>query len=158
MFVPPSAFLLVIVCLAAWQDCSKGLINNALTYGGILAGLGLALVGLSVGFASAFFGLVSAGGFFLILWFSGVMGGGDVKLMGAVGALLGWPMVLEAILWTAVAGGVLAVVFLLWKRMPAVAVEGEVSTNIPRRKQRIPYAVAIAAGTWTTVILSLAGR
>lgn len=40
----------------------------------------------------------------------GATGAGDVKLMGAVGAIVGPAMVLSAFLFTAVAGGVLAVI------------------------------------------------
>lgn len=56
------------------------------------------------------------------------MGMGDVKLAVAVAMLLRWPLVLPFLLDTALAGGLVAVVFALLGR------------------RRMPYALAIAAG------------
>src|SRR5205807_3290801 len=57
-----------------------------------------ALAGAATGFAV-----------FLIFYLLGGMGGGDVKLMAGFGALLGTSRLLEAALWTAGVGGVMAV-------------------------------------------------
>src|ERR1700688_3568615 len=65
---------------------------------GVWTGAGYALGGAATGFAV-----------FLIFYLMGGMGGGDVKLMTGFGALLGAPRLLEAALWTAGIGGVLAV-------------------------------------------------
>src|SRR6202162_6118857 len=45
---------------------------------------------------------------FLIFYLLGGMGGGDVKLMAGFGALLGAGRLIEAALWTAGVGGLLA--------------------------------------------------
>ncbi len=65
-----------------------------------------ALAGTVVGFAV-----------FLIFYLLGGMGGGDVKLMAGFGALLGAGRLLEAALWTAGVGGIMAVAVLGWKAL-----------------------------------------
>lgn len=46
---------------------------------------------------------------------AGALGGGDFKLMTAVGAIVGWPMVFRALYFSALAGGIMALLLLLWK-------------------------------------------
>jgi prepilin peptidase CpaA len=100
--------------------------------GGGLAGAGIALGGMAAGF-----------GVFLAFYLLGGMGGGDVKLMAGLGALLGPAGILTAALFAAVAGALEALAVLAWRRLRA----GEA----PRA---IPYAPAIALGA----LLALAGR
>ena len=54
----------------------------------------------------------------------GATGAGDVKLMAAVGAIVGPAVVLKAFLFTAVAGGVLAVAVALRRRRLAATLAG----------------------------------
>jgi prepilin peptidase CpaA len=73
-------------------------------------------------------------GFTVLLLFHllGGLGGGDVKLMAAFGALLGPSDVLIAAVISAVAGALMASVVLLWRP----------------RTSAIPYAPAIVIGVW----------
>jgi prepilin peptidase CpaA len=80
------------------------------------------------------------------------MGGGDVKLMAGFGAVLGIERLLEAALWTAGCGGIMAAAAVaiatirnLWHKRPA----GEVSS---RNGEAIPYAPAIALGAWLALL------
>jgi prepilin peptidase CpaA len=78
-------------------------------------GWGSMLVGLSVGF------LVS--GIFFAL---GGLGGGDVKLIAALGAVLGHPDIWPALFWIALAGGGFSLIALIRGRrdlayLPAIA-------------------------------------
>ena len=66
------------------------------------SGLWFSLLGLIVGIA-----------IFFIPFALGGMGGGDVKLLGAVGALQGWQFVLSVAIYAAIAGGVMAIIYLL---------------------------------------------
>jgi len=87
-------------------------------------------------------GIAVCGGPFLLAALPGWMGMGDVKLMSVVGAALGWPFSLVALLAITLAGGAQAVIWLL-----AAKVSG-------REKPRyVPYAVAIAAGTFASFLL-----
>jgi prepilin peptidase CpaA len=118
---------------------------------GLLPGL----VGLAVGFV-----------LFFIMFAFGGMGGGDVKLMAAVGAALGWPIILHAVVFTALVGGLQAIIALLWDgsllRTLANAVRmlghalhiKRVEEAQPSRKY-VPYGVAIALGTCWAVVWDL---
>jgi prepilin peptidase CpaA len=101
-----------------------------------------ALAGTAVGFAV-----------FLIFYLLGGMGGGDVKLMAGFGALLGAGRLLEAALWTAGIGGIMAVVALGWKAVRrSTAVPGALSVEEREREASIPYAPAIALGVWLSLV------
>ena len=96
--------------LATIIDIRSRRIPNALTASMTGVGLGLALSGLSgVSPAASLAGLVV--GLMLMMpgHMMGATGAGDVKLMAAVGAILGIQLVVTAFLFTAIAGGVLAV-------------------------------------------------
>ena len=86
---------LVIAALAAYTDVRRGLIPNALTLGGLLAGVvghlgyGWYLAGWRAGLAAL---ATSVAGALLcasapaLLFLRGCLGGGDVKLFAALGA------------------------------------------------------------------------
>jgi prepilin peptidase CpaA len=105
-------------------------------------GILTALAGTVVGFAV-----------FLIFYLLGGMGGGDVKLMAGFGALLGTGRLLEAALWTAGIGGIMALVAVGWKALrrstPAL---GILSAEEREREASIPYAPAIALGVWLSLV------
>ena len=79
-----------------------GLVLNSVTG---ISGLGLALAGTAVGFS-----------ILLIPYFLGGMGAGDVKLLAVIGALKGTVFVLTAAVYMALAGGILALFVLLFRK------------------------------------------
>jgi prepilin peptidase CpaA len=94
------------------------------------------------------------------------MGAGDTKLMGVVGAALGIRGVLNASLFTAVAGGIFALVLLLSHyrnfRFVSRAVETiqaslatrcliKIPVTDSKEKPKLYYGVAIASGTLYTL-------
>jgi prepilin peptidase CpaA len=100
---------------------------------------------------------------FLIFYLLGGMGGGDVKLMAGFGALLGVQLLLQAALWTAGCGGVLALAVIgtrairdLWTRYSRARAgepaAGELDVAAAGRTDSIPYAPAIAAGVWLSLV------
>ena len=127
-----------------------GLVAHAM-YGG-LEGLKLAGSGFALGFA------VMAVPFFL-----GVMGAGDVKLMAGVGAWLGTSATFTAFLFTCLAGGIYALIVLLFHRDVLKTVWAGIMASftllITTRKfhfaptsseqslPRLCYGVAIAVGS-----------
>jgi len=105
---------LVLASLAAIIDVRTSRIPNLLTFGGAAAAM------VFHAFATGTSGLVEAGlGWFVgallfFPWFAlGGMGAGDVKLVAALGAWLGPVGALWLALYTAVAGGALAIVVAL---------------------------------------------
>jgi prepilin peptidase CpaA len=91
----------------------------------------------------------TAAGFsvFLIFYLLGGMGGGDIKLLAGFGALLGAGRVLEAALWTAGIGGLLALTVLAFRWLRK-------SVGVPHKStsDSIPYAPAITLGVWLSLV------
>jgi prepilin peptidase CpaA len=102
------------------------------------------------------------------------MGAGDVKLMAAVGCLAGMDSVAYLLIWTALAGGVMAIALALWrgrltetlKNMGALALHHRSEGLTPHPSLnvdstwtlRLPYGLAIAAGTALTLCLLVVQR
>ena len=98
-----------------------------------------ALGGAAVGFAV-----------FLIFYLLGGMGGGDVKLMAGFGALLGAGRLLEAALWTAAVGGVIAVAALGFRALRRTLTGSRDAAGAV--SDSIPYAPAITLGVWLSLV------
>jgi prepilin peptidase CpaA len=97
------------------------------------------------------------------------MGGGDVKLMAAVGALKGYPFVVSALFYSLIVGVVIGVAMLIWNRKTQrtfknlfFVVGSRLSPMIPKRDikreetQKIPFGLAIVLGTVWAMIMGYA--
>lgn len=158
--------LLIIACITDlrgrripnWLTCSAALIG--LVYQTVTGGF----QGLLIGIAGLALGLAVLIPFYMF----GGMGAGDVKLMGAIGALIGPEAVFSAFLFTALAGGVYAVILLMahgylketFSRygvmLKALCCTGGFAYIKPTEKESKPvlcYGVAIAAGTFLSLVL-----
>jgi prepilin peptidase CpaA len=157
--------LLGICGCAAWTDLRWHRIPDWLTLPALSLGLLVRLFAFGLGgmfdagLASSLFG---AGFGFLVfglflIWGKG-MGGGDVKLITAVGALAGFRHSLTCVMCTALVGGVLALVLLV-VRSRVLATERKwlrdmVVTRVGAEERvTLPYALPIALGAvWATLI------
>jgi len=94
----------------------------------------------------------------------GATGAGDVKLMAAVGVFLGPSLVFRAFLYSALAGGVLALAVAARRGLLADTLAGATqlvsapaagrdAIVAPTRRNRFPYGPAIAAGTLITLLV-----
>ena len=151
-----------ILAFACYGEIRERRIPNWLTLGGIALGLGAGLIeGDLEGLKDAALGLAIAGGLFLPFCLLGVVGGGDMKLMAAVGAIVGWPMVLRVVTNTCIAGGLIAVALMAWHGvlLTTMANVFRIMVGMPRRSQglrnppMVPYALAITAGTLIAVFI-----
>jgi len=91
----------------------------------LIAGLIVALVSQEVSWLERVIGFISAGGVLLIIAvLTGGLGGGDVKLMAAVGFYLGWKLTLWSMLLASVIGGFAGIMIL-------ASGKGKLKTEIP---------------------------
>lgn len=131
---------------AALSDIARMRIPNTLSLG--LAGIGFAwaaATGGIVAVACAFLAAALLFGCGLLAFQRGWMGGGDVKLIGACGAFAGTAGLLDFMIATALAGGVVTLVWVLGAPLRR-ALAGSVLTLDVALSDRVPYGVAIAAG------------
>ena len=148
-------WIAVLVGLAAViDDLRRRQIANWIPVSALAGGLGWQFS--SYGWTGLLYGLGGAAagfGVFLVFYLLGGMGGGDVKLMTGFGALLGAGRLVEASLWTAGVGGLLALGVLGYRavrRKPGLQ-----AGATPEQKQHhesIPYAPAIALGVWLSLV------
>ncbi|MBB6487047.1 prepilin peptidase [Rhizobium lusitanum] len=159
----PAATALAVACAtaAAVIDHRRGFIPNALTYPCLLAGLALSLLhGGLVGLAIAVAGLLAAGFIFFVAFAAGSCGGGDVKLMAALGAILGlWPAI-DVTLAAIMVGGVIAIVLMarranivevlrsvgLFALLLPAGVKNAAQLLAPKERHTLRFGIAAAGG------------
>jgi len=147
----------VLAVSSGYSDLKVRRIPNFLTLPGILLGfiLNFLLFGV-IGFRNSIIGFVIGFGFFLIFYLFGGMGAGDVKVMGAIGSLLGYPMVIQSLLFVALSGIAIILVLLF----PAIfySLKTMNFSNLwSLRKTYIPYGLAISIGTILSIAFKLGG-
>jgi prepilin peptidase CpaA len=152
------AILAAATGLAAVIDLRTRRIPNALTGSLAIVGFGMAATQLgSVGIGGALIGAALGCAFMLPGNVFGATGAGDVKLFAAAGALLGPAPTVRAFFFTAVAGGVLALIVALRRRRLAQTIGGtarlvangmsaKAAIESPAADNRFAYAPAIAIG------------
>ena len=122
----PAFIALAAGALAATVvDIRSRRIPNVLTGSMAVVGIGLAAAGVSgVSVGASIAGMLA--GLLLMLpgHALGATGAGDVKLMAAVGAVLGVHMIVNAFLFTALAGGALAIAVALRRRRLKATLSG----------------------------------
>lgn len=164
--------LLLIACVTDirsqripnWLTCSS-VVAAMVYHGGAegLPGLMPGIEGLALGIA-----------FLLPFYMAGGMGAGDVKLMAAVSAWAGIHNALLVLIATAIAGGFLAVYYIVFYRRLSRSMQNmgellrfhftsgiqphpELNLQDPASLE-VPYGVAIAVGTFYLLISTVAFR
>jgi len=143
---------------AAVIDLRTRRIPNILTATLAAIGIGLAAAGFGrVGLGASLLGCLLGLAFMMPGHIFGATGAGDVKLLAAAGALLGPKDTIYAFLYTAIAGGVLALVVAVARRRLSQTLEStsrlvaggeQARTEIESTSSdnRFAYAPAIAIG------------
>jgi prepilin peptidase CpaA len=151
--VSPQVWVALIVGTAAVvEDLARRRISNWIPCVAFVGGLGAQFLAHGWrGVGSGLLGSVAGFFVFLVFYLLGGMGGGDVKLMAGFGAVLGVKKLLEAALWTGACGGLMAAGVIAFASIRAFW-----STSRPvsgmRQSKTIPYAPAIAAGVWLSLV------
>jgi prepilin peptidase CpaA len=154
----------VVAFLGGASDLRRARIPNWLTYSGLLTALLLRFRMLGwPGLRSGTVGMLVAGVFFFVLFVVGAMGGGDVKLIASVGAWAGSAQVIAILFAAALAGGLLAIFYMLvrqalrttfWNLLELIrfrltsGLRPHPLLNVHEAGTlRVPFGVAIAMGT-----------
>lgn len=161
--------LAALVCaLAAYTDWKHGKVYNWLTAPAAVAGLLLGAVGGGwIGLATSFAGLAAglASGV-LAAAVGAPFGGGDIKLLAAIGALGGPPFLLRTAIYGILIGGLAAMAIALLRGTLSAAVKSlftficakllgarPITLSAVSHAGTMPFAVAIAAGCWLAIAL-----
>jgi prepilin peptidase CpaA len=165
MDLPVQIMISCLLIAAVVYDVRYLKIPNILTFPTMLAGMVYyTLTGGGAGFLFSLGGLVTGLAVLFILFLMGAMGAGDAKLMGAIGALSGTHAVLNAALFSMVAGAVYALILILFRYSACKEVLSrlylqlnyfirtgklaEISLKNRPNEPKLCYAVAIAMGTF----------
>lgn len=160
------AILAIVLGLAVRTDILSNRIPNALTGIAACAGLLIETVQAGVpGMLTSLAGIAVGVGFMLPFYVLRGMGAGDVKLMGAIGSLLGPKTVLLAAGVTLIVGALIGLarvaahifprlnVFTIKPVLPELEPAAAPETLARVRKEKFPYAVAIACGSLIALIV-----
>ena len=165
-FYASSVVLFAMLLISSYTDWKYRRIYNKVTLPCLALGLGLAAItNFPAGLQSAALACLLGFALFLLLFMFGMMGGGDVKLVAAIGALTGYPFIWDALFFGILAGGLYAI--------PAAALHGRLGKILKNvfwclwglliwRKMaqldtadaiKIPYGLCLSAGTVMAFLL-----
>src|SRR5579863_6436110 len=139
-------------CVAAFCDVRNRRIPNWLTGAMVLAAV---FVHPLAGWKALAIALAVMAGMTLVgtlVYSRGGIGGGDIKLAIAASGLLSYPLFVPFLIYTAIAGGALAVLYLVFRpgSRPSVARTVMLAAGgmqgIAEKRETLPYAVAFAIG------------
>ena len=184
MFQTTDYFLIILLLFiltgSAIIDFRVQKIPNLITFPTVIIALLYHFLAQGVdGLIFSALGLATGIGLLIIPYMFGVSGAGDAKLMGSVGAVLGSKSVFTAFLFTAIVGGIYAIVLILFNKKQfnkkqfkgffkkqLITLKLFILTRefIPdpieenNKKPKLCYGVAIALGTFIYLGLDLSGH
>jgi leader peptidase (prepilin peptidase)/N-methyltransferase len=127
--------LLIVV---SFIDLKHRIIPNIVVMVTLIIGIIFSFIG-DISFASSMLGMMVGGGLlFIFAIIPGAMGGGDIKLMFALGAYLGHIKILWALILAFIVASIISIILILFK--------------IKSRKDYIPFAPFLALGTFISFL------
>lgn len=159
--------LSIVLIISLITDIRSRRILNIVTIPSII--FGIIYFSITQGWNGTLFsilGLFVGIGVLIIPYFLGGMGAGDVKLMGAIGALMGTSFVFYSFVFTALIGGVISVLLIIKNRGLRVSfkliiynlvffqksIVSMVSNNNKENSITFPYGVPIVLGTFCSLL------
>jgi leader peptidase (prepilin peptidase)/N-methyltransferase len=139
-------FWLLLMIPMSIIDIKKYIIPDQFTLPFIIAGLVLSFLPFDITPINSFLGIVAGGGSLLLIGILGswilkkeeVMGGGDIKLMAAFGALFGWQLTLLSIMLGACLGSLSGIGMMFSKKIQI--------------DHKIPFGPFLACGIWISFL------
>lgn len=158
--------VLTFTVIAAISDVRTRKIPNKMTVPMCIAGLVYQLAFFQLnGLWAALAGFAAGFGIFFVLWMIGTAGGGDVKLMGALGPWMGGMLTLKVmfvslifvtvgtfgiVVWSVLSNGLRRTKTQYLKTKTSAETSGE------RQKRRVmAFAAPVALATWCVVAIQL---
>ncbi|MDF1667235.1 MAG: A24 family peptidase [Planctomycetota bacterium] len=156
--VATPVLLFAVLIIAAVTDLRDRKVYNWLTFPAMAFGLTLAWAngGVDLLWNHFAFGFLPAVAIFGILVAIRALSAGDMKLVAAIGAIMGSPFIYGSIFWSMLAGSLIAIGTLAWQgvllRGLGRAARYAITIKAPPEgediiKQKVPYGVAISIGT-----------
>ncbi|WP_053361540.1 prepilin peptidase [Bacillus sp. FJAT-27251] len=162
------SILITVLLVSLITDVKKRKILNIVTIPSTLIGITYYSITLGLsGFLFSGQGFLVGLSLLLIPYLLGGMGAGDIKLMAAIGALMGTTFVFYSFLYTALIGGVIAILLLFKQKGFSNSVrslffhiffyKSSIGSllhlgKVERPRISFPYGVAIVLGTFCTLI------
>ncbi len=155
------AFLTVVLTIAAITDWRRGKIYNWLTLPAVLLGFVLwliaGLLGTEQGIGASLFAFAAGLIPFGFLALRGWLGGGDAKLMAAVGAIsASWEVVLSTAFYGMIVAMALAIVLMIHHGVvkqtlhrifgAVLSTAARVKPDLENEKHTVPFGAAVAVG------------
>lgn len=174
--------LILLIILSSFFDLTKKRIPNMITFPAIVLGFLMNFIkygnnGVKYSGVGFLFGLAVLS----IPFTFGVMGGGDVKLMAAIGAIKGWRFVLLTAIYSGLIGGIIIIIILIIQKKLLITLKRTLAimlkpiifvltltfentklkqfndwlldSQINWEKQYIPYGVAIGIGAVMVLLI-----
>jgi prepilin peptidase CpaA len=175
LFYITFSIITVWLVVLGWYDCCYRRLPNWLTLGGAAVFLAyrFALGGIG-GVTGGLIGGLIGGAFLLIPFLMRGAGAGDIQMFFAVGCLAGYPAIFSTMVLATVFGLILGTVMLIAGRADGARLRHwfrccwnmnydrkEGRKLLPEKNNeavRIPFGVAIAAGAWTGLLLSVLAK
>ncbi len=150
----------LLLALSTFTDIKSHKIYNWATFPGIILGLVFnASLYSWPGLKESLFGLLAGFGIFLLFYLAGWIGGGDVKLVAAIGALRGPSFSIWVAIYGAIIGGIKALFVMVCRKtlgkslkyiffsLTSLFVHRVRPVPLERKEEELlPYALFIALG------------
>lgn len=163
--------LLALLVGASYFDLRARRVPNGLNLLGLVAGLTTQWFSCQIdGLAAAAVGGFAALTCSLPLYLMRGLGAGDVKLLCVIGVFLGWPIIMQAMLFSLWVGGSFGLAILAWRKglstysrryigmLRQLLVTGRLDYIPPQpldpASQQLPFVPFIAAGTLMAIYLT----
>ena len=150
-----SIIILLISIVGSVFDCKYRKIPNWLNFGTVVLVLIYHIVHLNLnGVIHCFLGFIVGISVLFIPYLMGGMGAGDVKLLGAIGSVVGFKKVLWIFFYSGISGLFLGIIWILFSpgHLKFLITTGKILPPVDK-KQKLPYGVAILSGVIVYIII-----
>ena len=145
--------LLIVSALGGVFDWKARRIPNWLTFGTLLFMLLFNTFYFRGEILNSLLGFLAGLALLSIPYLFGIMGAGDVKLLGAIGSIVGFKNIVLIFLYSSICGLFLGIIWLVFSpdRLKFLITTGQVLPAVDK-KQKLPYGIAIFMGTFIYIM------